>query len=151
MKKLFFIVVVLLLSNVNAPISAQDNSDEWQKGYIILKNRKDTVRGYLNIKAKSFGFIEQILFRENKDIGKGTLKIPTPMPLYGYPIYKDTLAYFGITNKRYKYISYIDKAFPKRQFLLYNIQPTTKLTEWMEIIEEGQINIYRGFSFYMTS
>jgi hypothetical protein len=58
---------------------------------------------------------------------------------------QDTLRYFGTAKKKYKYINYTDEYTPTKKFKFKN-----SITGWVEIIEEGSMDIFRGFAFHIN-
>ena len=55
---------------------------------------------------------------------------------------RDTLRYFSVANKHYRYFNYTDDSIPTKRLL----QSKNSLTGWVELIEEGPINISKGFA-----
>jgi hypothetical protein len=99
----------------------------------------------LNLKTTSFGYISEVWFRKNEDEDNGTLKIADMPSMFKLSLPQDTLRYFGTAKKKYKYINYTDEYTPTKKFKFKN-----SITGWVEIIEEGSMDIFRGFAFHIN-
>jgi hypothetical protein len=135
------LLVVFIFLCIKANIFCQTNSDstesKWHKGYIVLKNKPDTIKGYLQIKLSRFGLVNKVKFRMDPEKRKGTLVV-------GLNNFNntstDTIKYFGADSRNYKYLNYGD--------FLIQIKKNS-ITGWVEIIESGKIDISKGFHIGM--
>lgn len=123
-------------------VTSSTNENEWQQGYVVFRKHLDTLKGYLNIKVATTEDIKKIWFRKDKEVRKGTLKIGGD---FNMP--PDTLIYFGTANKNYKYVDYTDNTIPTKRFF----QSKNSIAGWMEVIENGAIDIMKGFSVNIYS
>jgi hypothetical protein len=142
--QLLFAILFVLLNSIAIQSSAQYVEEEnkpqiieWEPGYIVLKGRLDTLKGYLNIKTTTSDYIKKVWFRKDKDSRKGMIKI-------GGAAGEDmsVLIYWGIAKHRYKYIESKDVTFSPKQF-----QSQLDMKGWVEILEENNfVTIFKGFA-----
>jgi len=145
------ILLLLLSSGVFAQKEAKKvKVEKWQPGYVIFKNSKDTVRGYIHLNTDYLGYIKTVWFNKTKEKKlrvKGVLKVVANGDDHMAEFnenYKDTIQYFGVNNKRYKYVTITDNAFPYNKLLQPNkvsYELSNRFVGWSEIIEEGSITI----------
>jgi len=146
------ILILLLLAICTYESFSQSIDDEneikrdliptdWKTGYIILSHSTDTLNGFINAKMSEYGEVLTIWFNKDTAAKKGAIKAGDFAPIFQkHALPKDTIHYFGLEGKRFKYVNYIDKSFPKKLF-----RNPQQLEGWCLIIEEGAINISKGF------
>jgi hypothetical protein len=133
-----FLLPIIAISQDSSKSETISDSESWRKGYIVLKKQTDTLKGFLDIKYSSFadGYVKSFRFRTSKDKKEGTLTFSS-----SYHDELDTVRYWGINSKHYKYFNYTDDSIPTKRF-----QTKNSLEGWVEIIDYGKINISKGFA-----
>ncbi len=124
-------ISILLKAQYEDSTTIEKKVDKWKKGYIVLENHTDTLTGYLKLKEFEYGYIEEVSFRKDKDKKKGTIVV--------WGDSKNEIRFLGFESKRYKYFNFTDDSIPTKRF-----QNKNSFTGWVEIIEEGPINITLG-------
>jgi len=156
MKKLFLIPTIVLMGFVQVPTNAQNTADKqldvlqnksvdemesWQKGYVIFKNSKDTVYGYLDVKLLDYYEIVKVKFRRDKDVKKGTIMVNLLITMFsaGVGPGSDTIRFLGFGGKNYKWMNYTDTASAIKK------KEQATQTGWAEILEQGsRIRLSKG-------
>jgi hypothetical protein len=109
-------------------------STAWEKGYLVFKGQKDTIKGFTSIQTTEFGYLHSIWFCTDTMNNKNSFSISTEK------VDMDTVRFLGFEKRNFKYFNYTDKTVPK------SIRGNVFLVGWVEIIEKGAINISLGFS-----
>lgn len=138
MNKKIFYLLLLCFCNTNLFSQISDELNEstpWKKGCIVLKDQKDTLEGYVSIQTTVEGMVQKVWFCTDPETNKNSFWITADDKNM------DTLRYFNLESKKFKYFNFTDKSIPKKP-----LQHKRQLTGWVEIIEYGAINISKGFS-----
>lgn len=127
--------MVLFPSIFIAQTKNKKTKDEYQKGYVIYKNTKDTTYGYVKIITNKAGYLINAKFLINMEMEEDSAVTITDIVQS-----KDTFRFFGTLTKHYKYFNTIDTTFHARKFYEYK----NKFKGWAELREQGAINLYLG-------
>ena len=130
MKKVVLYLVLFLLF-ISCFGFAQN---KWEPGKAVIEGSKDTISGQVKIKANADKYIKKVLFRseKTKKIFKAGGESTKP---------KSAISYFSTSNKKYIYINYTDDLFSVEEL-------NNKFDGWIEMIEEGEITVYKGTSTF---
>ncbi|MDF2435814.1 MAG: hypothetical protein K0Q95_190 [Bacteroidota bacterium] len=134
-------IIVLFSLSVHISLFAQigvnellNQSSSWEKGYIFLKGRKDTLTGFVSIQTTKCGYLDKIRFCTDTMNNSGGFMTTCDKPDM------DTLRFFGFGERKFKYFNFTDKTVPK------TIKGKVFLVGWVEILETAAVNISVGFS-----
>ncbi|MDF2435815.1 MAG: hypothetical protein K0Q95_191 [Bacteroidota bacterium] len=134
---LYLFIFFNALSKAFSQTVPDSTESKWQKGYIVLKTSPDTIKGYLQIKLSRFDQVTKVKFRPDPEKRKGTLFV-TVNNINN--ISADTIKYFGVQSKHYKFLNYGDFIIQRKN---------NSIQSWVEILETGPMEISRGFHIGM--
>lgn len=139
MKTLLCFLFLCVCLSVHLSVHAQGNIDSvekideretFQRGYIVLKDQKDTLWGQILFVTKKIGYIEKVKFQK-----EGSKKVSK----YAAP-WKSELRYFGTTEKRCRYVNWTDDSIPTGIF-----KNPPAISDWVTLVEDGAIKLSLGF------